>query len=73
MLVRQLLKKTKEHAFGFNGQNIPVTLSVGIAEFSPLTNTKQSLYFAADKALYTAKHCGRDQYALYSQLPKEEV
>jgi diguanylate cyclase (GGDEF)-like protein len=73
MLVRQLLRKIKEHVFSFNGQKISVTVSAGIAEFSPLNNTKQSLYFAADKALYTAKHRGRDQYALYSLLPWEEA
>lgn len=73
VLVRQLLKKMKEHVFSFNGHKILVTLSAGIAEYSQPNNTKQSLYFAADKALYTAKHRGRDQYALFSDLPQEEV
>ncbi len=73
ILVRQLFKKIKAHVFSFNGQKISVSLSAGIAEYSAANNTKQSLYFAADKALYTAKHRGRDQYALYSDLPKEEV
>lgn len=72
-LVRQLLKKIKGHAFSFNGKKITVTLSAGIAELSSRNNSKQSLYFAADKALYTAKHRGRDNYVLYSQLPKEET
>jgi diguanylate cyclase (GGDEF)-like protein len=73
ILVRQLLKKIKNHVFSFNDQEISVTLSSGVSEYSPSTNTKQSLYFAADKALYTAKHRGRDQYALYSQLAREET
>lgn len=73
ILVRQMLKKMKAHVFAFNGQKISVTLSAGIAQYATSTNTKQSLYFAADKALYTAKHRGRDQYAIYSQLPKEEM
>jgi len=73
ILVRQLLKKIKAHVFTFNGQKISVTLSAGIAQYSSSTNTKQSLYFAADKALYTSKHRGRDQYAMYSKLPQEEV
>ncbi|MEW6134044.1 MAG: diguanylate cyclase [Pseudomonadota bacterium] len=72
-LVSQLLKKIKAHAFSFNGTKITVTLSAGIAELSSRNNSKQSLYFAADKALYTAKHRGRDQYVLYSQLPNEEA
>lgn len=72
-LISQLLKKIKNHVFSFNGNKISVTLSAGIAELAPLTSSKQSLYFAADKALYTAKHRGRDQYALYSLLPKEDI
>lgn len=72
-LVRQLLRKIKAHVFSFNGETIRVSLSAGIAEYSSTNNTKQSLYFAADKALYTAKHRGRDQYALYSGLPREEM
>lgn len=73
VLVNQLLKKMKAHAFNFNGQNISITLSAGIAQHSATTHTKQALYFEADKALYVAKHRGRDQYAVYSQLPREEV
>lgn len=73
ILVRQLLKKSRVHEFSFNNQKISVTLSSGVAEYSSLTNTQQSLYYAADKALYTSKHRGRDQYALYSQLPPEET
>jgi diguanylate cyclase (GGDEF)-like protein len=73
ILVRQLLKKVKAHLFSFDGKTIPVTISAGIAEYSSSTDSKQSLYFAADKALYTAKHRGRDQYILYSRLPQEEV
>lgn len=73
VLVRQLLKKVREHAFGFEGRSIAVTLSAGIAEYSAKHNSKQSLCFAADKALYAAKHGGRARYALFSQLPREEV
>jgi diguanylate cyclase (GGDEF)-like protein len=71
ILIRQLLKKIKSHPFTFGEHMVSVTLSSGVAQFSSTTNTKQSLYFAADKALYTAKHRGRDQYALYSQLAEE--
>lgn len=73
VLIRQLLKKIKAHVFNFNGRNISITLSAGIAQNTASANTKQALYFEADKALYVAKHRGRDQYALYSQLPREEV
>jgi len=73
VLVRQLLRKMKAHVFNFDGRNISITLSAGIAQYSAMAHTKQALYFEADKALYVAKHRGRDQYAAYSQLPKEGV
>lgn len=72
-LVRQLLAKIKAHEFNFDGQKISVTLSSGIAEFSATVSSKQSLYFAADKALYTAKNRGRDQFTLYSSLAQQEA
>lgn len=71
-LVRQLLSRCQDHAFAFNGRNISVTISCGVAQYAPDTNTKQSLYFAADKALYSAKHQGRNQYAIHSQMPATE-
>ncbi len=72
-LVRQLLKKIKSYVFNFSGQNVSITLSSGIAQYGSDASTKQSLYFSADKALYTAKQQGRDQYSLFSQLPREEA
>ncbi|GAB4181019.1 MAG: hypothetical protein Fur005_43590 [Roseiflexaceae bacterium] len=38
-----------------------VTISIGIATFPANGQLPQSLIEAADKALYTAKHSGRDQ------------
>ncbi len=70
-LVRQLLKKIKSHVFNFGGQNISITVSSGIAEYGAERNTKQSIYFSADKALYAAKQQGRDRYVLFSEVPKE--
>ena len=41
-----------------------VTLSVGIA-FSALVGSEQSIFKAADRALYVAKERGRNGYAFY--------
>ena len=68
VFMRQLIDKIKDHAFNYNGARIPVTISAGAAEYGGANTSPQALYFAADRALYTAKRCGRDQYALYSAL-----
>ena len=41
-----------------------VTLSIGVA-FSATLPEGESIYHAADKALYAAKHRGRKQYVFY--------
>jgi len=43
-----------------NGVEIPFTFSAGVVESSPQA-TLAGMYQAADKALYDAKHAGRDQ------------
>ena len=51
----------------WNGETIPVTLSVGIAgqgQPGKLTN----LLRAADAALYQAKHAGRNTVQIYDEL-----
>lgn len=68
--VRQLIEKIKGHAFLYQDIVIPVTVSAGAAEFGGANKSPQALYFAADRALYTAKHRGRDQYVLFSQIDK---
>jgi len=38
-----------------------VTVSIGVSTFSPLVNTSESIIAAADRALYQAKHMGKDR------------
>ena len=42
-------------------QRIPVTVSIGIAEFAQKTDSWKSLIQRADQALYAAKEAGRNQ------------
>ncbi|MFM2482799.1 diguanylate cyclase domain-containing protein [Celerinatantimonas sp. YJH-8] len=43
-----------------------VTVSIGITSFIPSDSTQpESLFLAADQALYLAKHCGRNQIQKY--------
>ncbi|MBI5938698.1 MAG: diguanylate cyclase [Betaproteobacteria bacterium] len=69
--MRQLIDKIRSQPFHYNGSRIPVTISAGAAEYGGANTSPQALYFAADRALYSAKHQGRDRYALYSTLAKE--
>jgi diguanylate cyclase (GGDEF)-like protein len=43
---------------------IPMTVSIGVAVFPEHGETAQQVLAAADKALYQAKHAGRDTYRL---------
>ena len=48
----------------------PLTVSIGVAECRP-EDSEESLVARADRALYAAKHGGRDRVALDSALPPE--
>lgn len=52
----------------FEGQRIPVTLSLGVATAPVDTETKEELIELADKALYHAKRNGRNQAWHYSNI-----
>jgi diguanylate cyclase (GGDEF)-like protein len=43
------------------GVQIPVTISLGVAEFSPTLESNEALYKSADDKLYEAKRNGRNQ------------
>ncbi len=51
--------------FDYEGQRLPVTISVGVSAFpaSPVETTTQLIGFA-DEALYEAKRCGRNRVLL---------
>lgn len=47
-----------------DGTEVGVTVSIGVASFGPDCPDVQSLYSAADRALYSAKSHGKDQVVL---------
>ncbi|HEV7645960.1 MAG TPA: diguanylate cyclase [Pyrinomonadaceae bacterium] len=49
--------------------NRKITISIGVATFSPNIKTAEELISAADKALYEAKHQGRNNVQIYQSLP----
>ena len=76
MFVEILLESVRAHAFDYDGTRLNISLSVGIAQYDDSMKTPQALYYAADKALYQAKHGGRNRYSVYSEairFPERET
>lgn len=66
---RQVAQRLVERIRAFrlplaDGHQVSVTVSVGVASFGPDNPDLQSLYSAADRALYAAKSRGKDQVAI---------
>ncbi len=55
---------------GFHGESLNVTISVGVAEYNK-GMTASEFIDAADKALYQAKRCGRNQVFYWDSKGKE--
>jgi two-component system, cell cycle response regulator len=62
-LAEKLRQRVQEHAFVFDGQRIPVTVSIGVADLTPEMTEPEQLIQAADARLYAAKRAGRNQVA----------
>ncbi|AZZ37730.1 GGDEF domain-containing protein [Bdellovibrio sp. qaytius] len=59
--VAERIRQTVEaHEFIFEGKKVPVTISIGVAQFSSI-DTWESVYDRADKALYSSKQNGRNK------------
>jgi diguanylate cyclase (GGDEF)-like protein len=71
----RLLQTTHDHPFRErdSGLTVPVRLSIGVAVAPEDGQLPDELIHAADTALYVAKHRGRDQAALASELGEESV
>jgi diguanylate cyclase (GGDEF)-like protein len=56
-----------DHPISAEGLELAVTVSVGTAVLDPMVNTQRDALAAADKALYQAKHAGRNR-VVFGQL-----
>jgi diguanylate cyclase (GGDEF)-like protein len=65
LFVEIFLESVRAHAFGYEGTSLAISLSVGIAQYDDSMKAPQALYYAADKALYQAKHGGRNRYSVH--------
>ncbi|GAB4150704.1 MAG: diguanylate cyclase [Planctomycetota bacterium] len=71
---KRILTEVAESIFSYEGEDIPVTVSIGLAsteENFPLHF--QELIRQADMAMYKAKTAGRNRLCIYSSSAKEEM
>jgi len=68
LVVGERMRKAVEaHKFVYDGSNIPVTISVGVAVLPDETvNDANDLVSHADQALYKSKHGGRNRVTLFA-------
>lgn len=59
----KIREELADHTFVFDGQDIKVTISIGVTSFSSQEDALAMLQ-SADDALYQAKHLGRDRVAV---------
>lgn len=61
-VANKLCTAVRENQFQFEGEVIPVTISIGVSIYSDSINDVQALFQQADSALYVAKQEGRDHF-----------
>ena len=59
-LAEKLRRMIQGERFEHEGKHVPVTISLGVAEFSASLASSADLYKAADERLYEAKRAGRN-------------
>ena len=67
-IAERLRSAFQELNFIENGHEIRATISLGISEFPTDGRTETKVLEKADKALYAAKHNGRNQVMLWSEI-----
>lgn len=73
VLVAERIKQKLEHPFYLRGQEVFITVSLGIA-VAPQENAEpETLLRNADTAMYRAKHSGRGTYQVFDEEMRQEV
>jgi diguanylate cyclase (GGDEF)-like protein len=72
MIARRILDVCRQDAETCVGTDIPISLSIGVAQWSPEIGTfPDRLMAAADHALYAAKNSGKNRHAVYEPAASE--
>jgi diguanylate cyclase (GGDEF)-like protein len=70
MIARRILQVCREDAEACVGNDIPIALSIGVAQWTRETGGfPDRLIAAADRALYVAKNEGKNRHAVYEPSP----
>ena len=70
MIARRVLEVCREDAAGCVGADVPISLSIGVAQWSrEMGAFPDRVIAAADHALYAAKKDGRNRHAVYDPAP----
>ena len=70
MIARRVLEVCRQDAEGCSGNDIPIAVSIGIAQWNrEIGAFPDRLIAAADHALYEAKKEGKNRYAAYDPVP----
>lgn len=66
-IAERLRRLLEQHAFMYEEQKLPVTASIGVADYRPGVATGTDLFKRADSAVYKAKEGGRNQVQFYRE------
>jgi diguanylate cyclase (GGDEF)-like protein len=70
MIARRIIDVCREDAAACVGADVPIAVSIGIAQWTPETGAfPDRLIAAADHALYVAKKEGKNRHAVYDLSP----
>jgi diguanylate cyclase (GGDEF)-like protein len=70
MIARRVIEACREDAAGCVGADIPIAVSIGVAQWTRTMGAfPDRLIAAADHALYAAKNDGKNRHAVYDPAP----
>jgi diguanylate cyclase (GGDEF)-like protein len=70
MIARRILDVCRDDAAACVGSDIPISLSIGVAQWNPQIGVfPDRLMATADQALYAAKNSGKNCHAIYDSPP----
>lgn len=64
-IAERLRKLVENHEFIYDGKRLPVTASIGVADYRQGVNQGVDLFKRADSAVYKSKEAGRNQVTFY--------
>ncbi len=66
-IAERLRKLVENHEFMYDGKRLPVTASIGVADYRQGVLTGTDLFKRADESVYKSKQGGRNQVNFYRE------